>query len=107
MSSMGHRKKWLLFFVFCSVLFFVFSTFQSEFVWPLPPIGGEATYVIPLWSRYRHRHSHGVKCYSRDHAFNTNLQLNVPNQNLEPRTTPLFWSKIKNNPLVVESSDTK
>ena len=27
MSSMGHRKKWLLFFVFCLVLFFVFSTF--------------------------------------------------------------------------------
>ena len=34
-------------------------------------------------------------------------QLNVPNQNLEPRTTHLFWSKIKNNPLVVESLDTK
>ena len=49
--------------------------FWSQFLWLLPPIGGEATYVIPLWSRYRHRHSHGVKCYSRDHAFNTNLPI--------------------------------
>ena len=34
-------------------------------------------------------------------------QLNLPNQDLEPRTTHLFRSKIKNNPLVVESLDTK
>ena len=78
---------------------------RFKFVWLLSAIGDEGTYVFPLWSRCHHRHSHGVKCYSRDHAF-INYQLNVPNQPLEPRTTHLFWCKIKNNPLV-ESLDTK
>ena len=73
--------------------------FWSQFLWLLPPTGDKATYVVFL-------------C---DHAIVTGIvtawnvipvitpltliyQLNVPNQNLEPRTTHLFWSKIKNNP---------
>ena len=62
------------------------------------------SHVIPFCSSYHHRRSHSVKFYHCDHALNAKSfqsqifqihQLNVPNQHLEPRSTHLYWSKLK------------